>query len=191
MNIITTTYNSNFFYVRPDISLNRDSNDYFCPDEITEITVAPFIFIRMDKAGKSVQSKFASRYYSSIGYGLNLTAKSLIEEKYPQSFLMANSLDNSTVVSELYAVDKFNCAIILQEPLKIDGKATEILYMDRECAPEKFLTLLEELFNKKTEVISRLTSFKTGDYIAIEIAEHTPVKIGETISFGELKLKIK
>lgn len=191
MNIITTTYNSNFFYVRPDISLNRDSNDYFCPDEISEITVAPFLYIRMDKAGKSVQAKFASRYYSSIGYGLNLTAKSLIDEKHPQSFLMANSLDNSTIVSQLYATDKFNCASILQEMLKVDGKRAEIVYMDRECAPEKSLALLEELFNKKTEVISRLTSFKTGDYIAIEIAEHTPVKIGDIITFGELKFQIK
>lgn len=191
MNIITTKYNSNFYYVRPDISLNRDSNDYFCPDDITEITVAPFLYIRMDKAGKSVQAKFASRYYSSIGYGLNITAQSLINEKYPESFLMANSLDNSTIVSQLYATDKVNSASILQETIKINGKAAEILYMDRKCAPEKSLSLLEGLFNKKAEVISRLTSFKTGDYIAVEIAEHTPVKIGDTITFGELTFQIR
>lgn len=191
MNIITTTYNSNFFYVRPDISLNRDSNDYFCPDDITDITVAPFIYIRMDKAGKSVQAKFASRYYSSIGYGLNITAQSLIDEKYPQSFLMANSLDNSTIVSQLSTSDKLDSASVLQERLKIDGMKAEAVYMDRECTPEKSLSFLEELFNKKIEIISRLTSFKTGDYIAIEIAEHTPVKIGNTITFGELKFKIR
>ena len=60
MNIVTVPYNSDFYYIRPDISLNRDSNDYFCPDEVTEITVAPFVYIRMDKAGKAISYKFAS-----------------------------------------------------------------------------------------------------------------------------------
>ena len=105
MNIITVPYNSDFHYIRPDISLNRDSNDYFCPDDITEIAVVPFIYIRMERAGKAISAKFANRYCSQIGYGVSLSAKSLIVENCPVSFQTANSLDNSTYISQLFQPD--------------------------------------------------------------------------------------
>ena len=190
MNITTTTYNSNFFYVRPDISLNRDSNDYFCPDDITEITVAPFLYVRMDKAGKAVQSKFASRYYSSVGYGINLTAKSLIDAEHPESFLMANSLDNSTFVSQLYKTGLFPLEILKQSTIKINGNATNVGGAEF-AEPQDQMERVLEMFHRKIESVSRLTSFKTGDYIAIETAPHQPVQIGDTIEFGELKFRIK
>lgn len=190
MNITTTTYNSNLFYVRPDISLNRDSNDYFCPDDITEITVAPFLYVRMDKAGKAVQSKFASRYYSSVGYGINLTAKSLIDAEHPESFLMANSLDNSTFVSQLYKTGLFPLEILKQSTIKINGNATNVGGTEF-AEPQDQMERVVEMFNRKIESVSRLTSFKTGDYIAIETAPHQPVQIGDTIEFGELKFRIK
>ena len=178
MNIITTTYNSKFFYIRPDISLNRDSNDYFCPEEIKELTVAPFLYIRMDKAGKAVQAKFAQRYYSTIGYGLNITAKSLIDKNFPQSFLMANSLDNSTIVSPLYNIEEF--------PIKT-LKATSLTANCQDGTIENII----DLFNRKIEQISPLTSFKTGDYIAVEIAEHVNIGIENMVQLGELSLKIR
>ncbi len=178
MNIITTTYNSNFFYIRPDISLNRDSNDYFCPEEIKEFTVAPFLYVRMDRAGKAVQAKFAQRYYSSIGYGLNITAKSLIDSSHPQSFLMANSLDNSTIISPLYGIDSFPFDKLKGTPLTANCKNGTI---------EDVIVL----FNRKIEQISSLASFKTGDFIAIEIAEEKSILIGDRILFGELDFRIR
>lgn len=178
MNIITTTYNSNFFYIRPDISLNRDSNDYFCPEEIQELTVAPFLYIRMEKAGKAVQAKFAQRYYSSIGYGLNITGKSLIDSKCPMSFLMANALDNSTIVSPLHAIEEL--------PLeKLKGS-----HFTANCQDGTIDDIIN-IFNKKIEHISALTSFKTGDYIAIEVAEHQKIEIGNNIIFGDLAFQIR
>ena len=191
MNITTTTYNSNFFYVRPDISLNRDSNDYFCPDDITEITVAPFLYVRMEKAGKAVQSKFASRYYSNIGYGINITAKSLIDAEHPESFLMANSLDNSTFVSQLYKTCAFPLELVKQSIIKINGTATNVGGAEFDVATPDPMERVLEMFNQKIEAVSRLSSFKTGDYIAIDTAPHQPVQIGDSIEFVELKFRIK
>ena len=74
MNIITIPYSSGNFYVRPDTSLNRDSNDYFCPEEVTELAAAVFIYAKAIKAGKCVSAKFAGRYYSSIGKGVQLVS---------------------------------------------------------------------------------------------------------------------
>jgi hypothetical protein len=179
MNIVTVPYNSDFYYIRPDISLNRDSNDYFCPDEITEITVAPFVYIRMDKAGKAISFKFAGRYCSQIGYGVNLTAQSLVNKDYPMSFLTANSLDNTTYVSKLYLPQEFPADLLknnnLQENIFLDFNATELI----------------ERFYKQIEKITRLTSVRTGDLIILELAEPVPVKIGSNIKLGELSFSIK
>lgn len=171
MNIVTVPYNSDFYYVRPDISLNRDSNDYFCPDEVTEITVAPFVYIRMDKAGKAISYKFAGRYCSQMGYGVNLTAQSLINKDYPMSFLTANSLDNTTYVSKLYLPEEFPTNEL--EGLNINS--AELL----------------ERFYKQIEKITKLTSVRTGDLILLELSAPVTVKVGENVKFGDLSFSIK
>ncbi len=169
MNILTISYNSDFHYIRPDISLNKDSNDYFCPDGITEITVAPFMYIRIERAGKAISCKFAQRYYSAVGYGVNLTAASLIKSEIPQSFQTANSLDNTTYVSRLHSFEEFPTDLF------------ENLSEER----------IKELFNIEIEKITRLTSVRTGDYIAIELAPHSPLPAGEPFKLGEIEFTIK
>ncbi len=193
MNIVTVTYNSNFHYIRPDISLNRDGNDYFCPDGITDFTVAPFVFIRIDKAGKSVGAKFAQRYYSRIGYGLNLTAKSLIDNTVPQSFFTANSLDNSTYVSELFLPEEFPFNKI-NESLKQFVK--QLQEKSNNPAQDNFLALtdsqtLKEIFASKMEQITKLSSIRTGDFIALELCNHVKIHTDSIVSFGDISFTLK
>ena len=192
MNIITVPYNSDFYYIRPDISLNRDGNDYFCPDSITEIAVAPFIYIRMDKAGKAISAKFAHRYCSQIGYGLNLTAQSLIKKEYPMSFCTANSLDNSTYITQLYQLEEFPAQIIIQalETYELFNKNTEALTKAKVIL-ESGNENIQELFYKHIEKITKLSSVRTGDLIILELCPYQPVPQNNTIEFGSLKFSIK
>ena len=136
----------------------------------------------MDKAGKAVQERFAQRYYSSIGYGLNITATSLIDSRNPMSFLMANSLDNSTVVSQLYKPEELPLQKLADNPLLSENLSG--------ISPFKIDSIIT-MFNKKIEEISVLASFKTGDLIAVEIAESRSIEIGSKLEFGELSFKIK
>ena len=192
MNIITVPYNSDFYYIRPDISLNRDGNDYFCPDSITEIAVAPFIYIRMDKAGKAISAKFAHRYCSQIGYGLNLTAQSLISKEYPMSFCTANSLDNSTYITQLYQLEEFPAQIIIQalEISELFNKNTEALTKAKVIL-ESGNENIQGLFYKHIEKITKLSSVRTGDLIILELCPSQPVPQNNTIEFGSLKFSIK
>lgn len=145
MNIITVPYGSKGFYVRPDTSLNRDSNDYFCPEGITELAAAVFIYAKAIKAGKSVSSKFAPRYYTAIGTGIHLAAPQLASDNRPESWWTAHSLDNSTFLT---------------------GDETNASEMPAEMV---------EKINAAFEAASKLVSFRTGDYIAVEIAEPVPI----------------
>lgn len=161
MNIFTIPYSGKGFYVRPDTSLNKDSNDYFCPDTVTELAAAVFIYARAIKAGKSVSSKFAPRYYNVIGTGIHLSAPGLVEEGNPASWWLANSLDNSTFIS----AEEKNAS-------EVDAQTIEKI-------------------NAAFEAASKFVSFRTGDYIAVEI--EAPVKIDNTcnsFNWGEKSINI-
>lgn len=148
MNIITVPYGSKGFYARPDTSLNRDSNDYFCPDGATELAAAVFVYARASKAGKSVAAKFAPRYYSTIGTGIHFSSPTLAREGSPESWWLSQSLDNST----------FLCG--------------------DEASAENFPAELKEKINAAFEAASKYVSFRTGDYIAVEIREPQIIEAG-------------
>lgn len=145
MNIFTVPYSSRHFYCRPDTSLNRDSNDYFCPDGVNRLAAAVFIYVRASKAGKSVSAKFAQRYYTTAGTGVQFYAPELEDAGSPESWWISRSLDNSTFL------------------LGDEHPAEELPEGTREKINEAF------------ETISRHVSFRTGDYIAIEIEPHLMV----------------
>ena len=148
MNIITVPYGSKGFYARPDTSLNRDSNDYFCPEEATELAAAVFIYAKASKAGKCVASKFAGRYYCVVGKGIHLSAPSL-NDGTPEGWWAANSLDSSTFITE---------------------------EMPAENASAEEIEQLDSAF----ESVSKYVSFRTGDYIAVEIGPSVIIKKGES-----------
>ena len=194
MNIITVPYNSDFHYIRPDISLNRDSNDYFCPDDITEIAVVPFIYIRMERAGKAISAKFANRYCSQIGYGVSLSAKSLIVENRPGSFQTAKSLDTSTYISQLFQPEHYPSENILKGLEYMEQNIAGFQFDDEN--PWKDLLASDagrimQFFYEKIEKITKYTSVRTGDFIAMEL--HTPVIMPSemAIKFGEISFSIK
>ena len=192
MNIVTVPYNSDFYYIRPDISLNRDGNDYFCPDNITEIAVAPFIYIRMDKAGKAISAKFAHRYCSQIGYGLNLTAQSLINEEYPMSFCTANSLDNSTYISQLYQPEEFPAQNIIQaiETSELFNKNTDATIRAKEILGNGIENIKDQFYTH-IERITKLSSVRTGDLIILELTPSQIVTQSSRIEFDSFNFSIK
>jgi len=149
MNIFTVPYGSKYFYTRPDTSINKDSNDYFCPEGITELAATVFVYARAIKAGKSVASKFAPRYYNIIGTGIHLSAPQLIQDNTPEAWWLAHSLDNST-----------------------------FLFSDEKDASETEEQIKEKI-NAAFEAASKYISFRTGDYIAIEL--EAPVLINNTV----------
>ena len=146
MNIFTVPYGSKYFYTRPDTSINKDSNDYFCPEGVTELAATVFVYARAIKAGKSVASKFAPRYYKTIGTGVHLSATELIDHNTPESWWVANSLDNTT-----------------------------FLFDDEKDAAEAEGHIKEQI-NAAFETASKHISFRTGDYIAIELEAPVVIK---------------
>lgn len=143
MNIFTITNNNSSFYVRPDTSLNKDESQYYCPSNIEELELSRFIFARASKAGKCIASKFAHRYYSKVGTGIQFIVPKFIDSNIPQTWLLAHSLDSSTFIS------------------------------DKEILIEHLSEQQIEMINNAFELASKYISIRTGDYIAIETSLET------------------
>lgn len=148
MNLITIPYSSEAFYIRPDTSLNRDSNDYFCPDGVDELVATVFIYAKAGKAGKSVASRFANRYYSIIGEGIHLSAPAIAKDNTPESWWVSNSLDSSTFL------------------------------LGNEAPKEEWNSEIIQKIDEAFERTSKHISFRTGDYIIVELSEGESVKRG-------------
>ena len=69
MNIIFAKGGPCGFFFRPDTTLNREGETYYVPDGIRAAWYMLFSYVRIDKAGKHVASRFAERYYSAGGSG--------------------------------------------------------------------------------------------------------------------------
>ena len=97
MNIVVFSSDSNVF-VRPDTTWERDNEDLYVPEFINTLSWTPVLFARISKPGRSISSKFASRYYDGIGYGVLLYPEDLIS-KGPEGFASACCVDHTSFLT--------------------------------------------------------------------------------------------
>ncbi len=202
MKIITFRNGGQEYFIRPDTSINRERNNYFCLDSIKTLSAVPCIWIKCNKSGKSISSKFAQRYYAVIGYGIRLINNIPEESSFSDKYL-ANSLDNTWYISKEFPIEQIEQFIQELSRLNI-----EISIKNAETFRENInaLTTNIKTINSFQEVISlfgdliqhssKYTSLKTGDYISydlIKTSDDLIVKANEKplLKFGEISFKIE
>ena len=159
MNIIVRTYNGRIV-VRPDTTWKRGNEDFYPPEFVSRITGSPVVFARISKPGRSVASRFATRYYDSIGCGILLYPENLIDGS-AEGFACACCLDRTTYLT-FPEMDR-TCT----------GGAFVLEVGDREFynGPAGNAAIIE----KAIEEASRFCYLRTGDYLAVELASRMPV----------------
>ncbi|MGM9721947.1 MAG: hypothetical protein ACI3YW_04950 [Candidatus Egerieousia sp.] len=75
MNIIIKPYNpqEGLFYFKPDTTLNRDYTNLYLPHFIKRVEAKELFYIRIDRAGKGIAERYASRYFSKGNYALSIS----------------------------------------------------------------------------------------------------------------------
>lgn len=155
MNIVTRTYNGSVV-VRPDTTWKRGNDDFYAPEFVEELSAAPVFFVRICKAGRSVSAKFADRYFDSVGAGLLLYPENLIGSS-PEGFATACCLDRTTFLTypEMdKALAGSELKILVDESVFFEGPT---------CCQEDVLKAIED--------VSMYCYLRTGDYVAIELAQ--------------------
>jgi 2-keto-4-pentenoate hydratase/2-oxohepta-3-ene-1,7-dioic acid hydratase in catechol pathway len=72
--------------MKPDTALLRNNDPFYVPDFSHRVDYECELVVRINRVGRAIAQKFAHRYYSEVGLGIDFTARDL------QSEAIANGL---------------------------------------------------------------------------------------------------
>ncbi len=64
-------------FMKPDSALLRNNDAFYLPDFSNDIHHEVEVVVRINRVGKSIEQKFAGKYYDEIGLGIDFTARDL------------------------------------------------------------------------------------------------------------------
>ena len=167
MNIIIKPYNpqEGLFYFKPDTTLNRDYTNLYLPHFIKRVEAKELYYIRIDRAGKGIAERYASRYFSKGNYALSI---SIAPDIFPNA---APSVAPSQAPSATPSAAIINGSV-----------ANSIDYSFYSMPAEKIEDpqLIEE-FCKYIAQITEIISLRTGDIIAIETGKKEYFSIEDSL----------
>lgn len=68
------------FFMKPDTALLKDGADFYFPDFTKDLHYECELVVKIDKVGKNIAEKFASKYYSKVTLGIDFTARDLQQQ---------------------------------------------------------------------------------------------------------------
>ena len=199
MNIIIKPYNpqEGLFYFKPDTTLNRDYTNLYLPHFIKRVEAKELFYTRIDRAGKGIAERYASRYFSKGNYALSIsiapdifpnaapsqapsTAPSATPNAAPNAPPSAtpNATPNATPIAAPSATPSQapSTAIINR------SVANAIDYSFYSMPAEKIEDpQLIEQFCKYIAQITEIISLRTGDIIAIETGKKEYFSIEDSL----------
>jgi len=145
------------FFMKPDSALVINNRPFFYPDFSNNVHHELEVVIRIDRLGRSIEEKYASRYFSEIALGVDFTARDLQDEQKKKGlpWEIAKGFDYSAPISEFLPVSKFKDIHELSFNLDINGKRVQ----------DGNTSLMIFSFEKIIAYVSRFMTLKTGDLI--------------------------
>ncbi|MCP4312583.1 MAG: fumarylacetoacetate hydrolase family protein [Bacteroidetes bacterium] len=145
------------FFMKPDSALVISNRPFFYPDFSNDVHHELEVVIRIDRLGRSIEERYADRYFSEVALGVDFTARDLQSEMKAKGlpWEIAKGFDYSAPVSEFFPVSKFSDIHDLSFRLDLNGKTVQ----DGSTA------LMIFSFEKIIAYVSRFMTLKTGDLI--------------------------
>lgn len=145
------------FFLKPETAIQPRNHPFFIPHFSNDIHYEVELVIKIDKAGKHIEERFAHKYYSKIGLGIDFTARD-IQEKCKANGLpweKAKGFDGSAQISNIFIekskLDITNIAFFLNK----NGKQVQIGNSSKMIFN----------FDKIISYLSKFYSLKIGDLI--------------------------
>jgi fumarylpyruvate hydrolase len=151
-------------FSKPDSSLleateKRPSTNmpFFLPDFNSAIHYETELVIRINRLGKSIAAKYASRYYDAVTVGLDLTARDLQQRLRSEGkpWDLCKGFDQSAVVGSFVPVETLGSIQQLHFSLLRNGNTVQ-----QGHAADMIFTI-----DTIIEYVSRFFTLKTGDLI--------------------------
>lgn len=144
-------------FLKPDTALLPKRNPFFIPGFSRDVHHELELVVRIDRLGKSIEERFAHRYYSHVSVGIDFTARDV------QSALKAKSLpwekakafDGSAPVGDFVALEGLDEIQQLDIRLEKNGETVQSVHTS-------------EMIFTVDQIISHVSQFMTlkiGDLI--------------------------
>lgn len=159
-------------FMKPDSAILKDGKPFFMPDFSKEIHYETELVVRINRLGKNIATRFASRYYDAVTVGIDFTARDL-QRKFRengQPWELCKSFDSSAVIGNFVEVDRYKDVQDLHFHLTIDGKEAQ-----RGCTKD-MLFRIDDII----AYVSQFVTLKIGDLLFTG----TPVGVGP-VSIGQ------
>ncbi|MDF7819402.1 fumarylacetoacetate hydrolase family protein [Runella sp. MFBS21] len=162
-------------FQKPDTALLKDNAPFYYPDFTQDLHHEVEIVVKINKMGKNIDEKFAHKYYSEIGIGIDFTARDL-QSKLKSKGLpweLAKAFDGSAPISEFIPKTEFADLQNLNFHLEVNGQTRQ----------QGNTSLMLFKIDYIISFVSRFFTLKTGDLLFTGTPKGvSPVKVGDTLT---------
>jgi 2-keto-4-pentenoate hydratase/2-oxohepta-3-ene-1,7-dioic acid hydratase in catechol pathway len=169
------------FFMKPDTALLRNNDPFYIPDWSEKVDYECELVVKINRVGRAIQSRFAHRYYSEVGLGIDFTARDVQREAIEKGlpWEQAKAFDRSAALSpEFIPLAELGGDVQnLRFEMKLNGEVRQSGWTGDMIFP------VDELI----AWVSRFVTLKMGDLIYTG----TPVGVGAVASGDVLTASLK
>ncbi len=143
-------------FLKPDTALLSKDDDFYIPEFTDEVHHEIEVVVKISKAGKYIDAKFAHKYYNEISVGIDFTARDLQKQLKANGlpWEKAKAFDGSAVVGKFIPVsdidlNNLNFGLLKNGASQQKGNTQEMLWK------------IDEII----AYVSQYFTLKTGDLI--------------------------
>ncbi len=145
------------FFLKPETAIQPKGHPFFIPHFSNDIHYEVELVVKINKTGKHIEEKFAHKYYSEIGLGIDFTARDIQQECKAKGlpWEKAKGFDGSAQISNTF-IEKSDLELDnIPFSLKKNGKQVQL-----GNSSEMIFK-----FDKIIAYLSKFYSLKIGDLI--------------------------
>ena len=144
-------------FLKPDSSILKNNKPFFLPDFSNNIHYEVEVVLKITKLGKSISSKFASRYYNEITLGIDITARDIQSHQVSagmpweisKCFDGAAPIGRFMPVADVKDIGNLDFRLEINNKVVQAGNTSDMIFN----------------FDDIIEYVSRFFTLKTGDLI--------------------------
>lgn len=161
-------------FMKPDSALLKNNKPFYIPDFTSELHYETELIFKFSRLGKNISSKFAHRYYTEVGLGVDFTARDLQRKLKSEGkpWEVCKAFDNSAVIGNFLPISEIKDVQNISFRLDINGKTVQ------QGNSADMIFPVDEL----VAYVSRFFTIKIGDILFTGTPSGVgPVKIGDRL----------
>ena len=167
-------------FMKPDTALLAQNQDFYLPPFSQDVHYEAELVVRIDKMGKHIAEKFASKYYSQISVGLDFTARDL-QSKLKDKGLpweKAKAFDGSAYVGQFINKSEFPSLSELSFSLMRNGTVAQRGHSkDMLFSIDQLISTVSQYFTLKpgdliyTGTPAGVAALEAGDFLQLYLVD--------------------